>query len=118
MTKQRIVTEIGLGTDIRGRDYTKAACRALRDALWHNSLGIADIIDIDVDSMWVEVIIGVPNPNSVKTQEVLELLPHGKGNVSCIAGGLEIKKHGGEDATIMANAVAIVYLDIPEGFSI
>ena len=41
MAKQRMVLEIGMGTDIRGADPTKAACRALRDALWHNSLSIA-----------------------------------------------------------------------------
>ena len=35
------VLEIGMGTDIRGADYTKAAVRALRDALWHNSLNVA-----------------------------------------------------------------------------
>ena len=29
----RLVLEIGMGTDIRGTDYTKAAVRALRDAL-------------------------------------------------------------------------------------
>ena len=30
MTKKRMVLEIGMGTDIRGADPTKAACRALR----------------------------------------------------------------------------------------
>ena len=42
MTMKRVATEIGMGTDIRGADYTKAAVRALRDALWHNSLHVAD----------------------------------------------------------------------------
>ena len=51
MTRKRMVIEMGMGTDIRGKDYTKAACRALKDALWHNSLGIADIMGVDVDSM-------------------------------------------------------------------
>ena len=55
MTRKRMVIEMGMGTDIRGKDYTKAACRALKDALRHNSLGIADIIGVDVDSMWVDV---------------------------------------------------------------
>ena len=41
MAMKRMVLEIGMGTDIRGSDSTKAACRALRDALWHNSLSIA-----------------------------------------------------------------------------
>ena len=33
MTMKRMVIEFGMGTDIRGGDYTKAAVRALRDAL-------------------------------------------------------------------------------------
>jgi uncharacterized protein (TIGR02058 family) len=36
MALKRMVLEIGMGTDIRGADPTKAAVRALRDALWHN----------------------------------------------------------------------------------
>ena len=44
MTWKRVVTEIGMGTDIRGTDPTKAAVRALRDALWHNSLSAANAI--------------------------------------------------------------------------
>src|SRR5512134_1880534 len=60
MTMKRVVTEIGMGTDIRGADYTKAAVRALRDALWHNSLSIAAAIGKPTDSMVVEIHIGVP----------------------------------------------------------
>jgi uncharacterized protein (TIGR02058 family) len=41
MAKTRMALEIGMSTDIRGADPTTAACRALRDALWHNSLSIA-----------------------------------------------------------------------------
>ena len=44
MAWKRMVLEIGMGTDIRGGDSTKAAVRALRDALWHNSLGIAEVL--------------------------------------------------------------------------
>ena len=42
MAMKRMVLQIGMGTDIRGADYTKAAVRALRDALWHNSLSVAN----------------------------------------------------------------------------
>ncbi len=59
MAWKRVVTEMGMGTDIRGGDYTKAAVRALRDALWHNSLSVTRALRMDVDSMRVEVIIGV-----------------------------------------------------------
>ena len=115
MTRKRMVIEMGMGTDIRGKDYTKAACRALKDALWHNSLGIADIMGVDVDSMWVEVRIGIPQPEQVNVEEVLSILPHGTGQVSCVKGGLEIENTNRNDVTIIANAAAIVYLDAPEG---
>ena len=36
MPMKRVVLEIGMGTDIRGAEPTKAAVRALKDALWHN----------------------------------------------------------------------------------
>ena len=118
MTRKRMVIEMGMGTDIRGKDYTKAACRALKDALWHNSLGIADIMGVDVDSMWVEVRIGIPQPEKVNVEEVLSILPHGTGQVSCVKGGLEIENTNRNDVTIIANAAAIVYLDTPEGNSL
>ena len=118
MAKKRVVIEIGIGTDIRGRDYTKAACRALKDALWHNSLGIADIVGVDVDSMWVEVSIGIPQPEKVNEAEVLSILPHGSGQVTCMQGGLEIENIKRNDYTIIANAAAVVYLDTPEGKSL
>ena len=118
MTRKRMVIEMGMGTDIRGKDYTKAACRALKDALWHNSLGIADIMGVNVDSMWVEVRIGIPQPEKVNVEEVLSILPHGTGQVSCVKGGLEIENTNRNDFTIIANAAAIVYLDAPEGNSL
>ena len=115
MTWKRIVLEIGMGTDIRGTDHTKAAVRALKDALWHNSLGIADVLGLPVDSMRVDIIIGVPRPDRVDTAQVLAVLPHGTGTVTCIEGGLEIPNPARADATLIANAAAVVYLDIPDG---
>ena len=70
MALKRMVLQIGMGTDIRGADYTKAAVRALRDALWHNSLSVADAVGLPVDSMQVEVTIGVPRPDRVDKEAV------------------------------------------------
>ena len=114
MAWKRMVLEIGMGTDIRGADYTKAAERALRDALWHNSLNIAAALGQDTDAMQVEVTIGVPHPERVNAQEVLAILPHGTGTVTVVDGGLEIPNDEGTNATLIANAAAVVWLDIPE----
>ena len=114
MSMKRVVVEIGMGTDIRGADYTKAAVRALRDALWHNSLNAAAALGKDTDSMEVEVLIGVPKPDLVDKAQVLAVLPHGTGTVTVIEGGLEILNEAGTGSTLMAHAAAEVFLDIDE----
>ena len=112
MTMKRMAIEIGMGTDIRGADYTKAAVRALRDALWHNSLNVADAIGKPTDSMVVEALIGVPKPERVDKAEVLKVLPHGTGTVKVFEGGLEIFNDAGTSSTVLAHAAAIVRLDV------
>ena len=113
MAWKRMVLQIGMGTDIRGVDYTKAAVRALRDALWHNSLSVADALGQPVDNMRVEVTIGVPKPDQVDKQAVLAVLPHGTGTVTVVEGGLEIPNDAGTGATVLAQAAAVVRLDVP-----
>jgi len=112
MAMKRVAVEFGMGTDIRGTDYTKAAVRALRDALWHNSLSVAKAVGVPTDSMVVEILIGVPRPERVDKAAVLAVLPHGTGTVAVVEGGLEIANDEGTDSTVIANAAAIVHLDI------
>ena len=112
MAARRMVVEFGMGTDIRGADYTKAAVRALRDALWHNSLNVAAALGMPADAMFVEVVIGVPKPERVDKAQVLAVLPHGTGSVDVVEGGLEVANDEGRSSTVMANAAAIVYLDV------
>ena len=112
MTLKRMVLQIGMGTDIRGDDDTKAAVRAVRDALWHNSLSIAGALGQPLESMHVEVTVGVPNPAAVDRAQVLAVLPYGKGNVSVVEGGLKITNDAGTDATLIANAAVVVHLDV------
>ena len=112
MTLKRMALEIGMGTDIHGADPTKAAVRALRDALWHNYLSVAEALGQPVDAMRVEVTIGVPRPALVDREAVLAVLPHGTGTVSVVEGGLEIPDDSGTDSTLIAHAAAVVKLDV------
>jgi len=113
MALKRMVVEIGMGTDIRGGEPTKAAVRALQDALWHNSLSVAGALGLPSDAMRVEVRIGVPRPHEVDRAAVLAVLPHGTGTVEVVEGGLEIPNEAGTDVTLIANAAAIVRLELP-----
>ena len=115
MAWTRMVMEIGMGTDIRGTEPTKAAVRALRDALWHNSLSITKAVGQDTDAMRIAVTIGVPDPGKVDTNEVLAVLPHGTGTCEVVDGVLKIPNDDGTDHTLIAHAAAVVYLDLPEG---
>ena len=112
MTKKRMVLEIGIGTDIRGAEPTKAACRAVRDALWHNSLSIAPALGHPREAMIVDIHVGVPRPELVDKAEVLAVLPYGKGSVTVVEGGLEIPNDAGTSSTMIANACVVVSLDI------
>lgn len=110
--RKRLVLEIGMGTDIRGGDCTKAAVRGLKDALWHNSLSIATAMGQPLEAMFVEVTVGVPRPETVDKQAILDVLPYGRGTVTVVEGGLEIKNDQGTDSTLIANVAAAVLLDV------
>jgi uncharacterized protein (TIGR02058 family) len=62
--------------------------------------------------MRVEIIIGVPEPDKVDREAVLAVLPHGTGTVEVVEGGLEIPNDAGTDSTVIANAAAVVRLDL------
>ena len=113
MAYRRMVLEIGMGTDIRGGDPTKAAVRALRDALWHNSLTVAGALGQATDAMRIDVTIGVPQAERVDKDAVLAVLPHGTGTVTVVEGGLSLPNEAGTDVTLIAHAAAVVRLDVP-----
>ena len=70
MSRKRIILEMGTGNDLYGEDYTKAACRAVQDALHHSSITLFRSLGIDRESMQVEVTIGVQKPDLVDTATV------------------------------------------------
>ncbi len=112
MPKKRLAIEMGMGTDLHGQDYTKAAVRALKDALWHNSLSIAPALGYPRESMVVEVEIGVAKPEQVDCDEVAKVLPYGSASVKAVPGGLDVLNDDATNTTVIANAAAVVYLDI------
>ncbi|PID46876.1 MAG: hypothetical protein CSB47_01980 [Proteobacteria bacterium] len=114
MAKKRMVVEMGMGTDLQGQDYTKAAVRALKDALWHNSLTIAPAFGFDKEQMIIEVTVGVAKPDQVDTEQLKAVLPYGQATVEVVAGGLDILADCGTKTTVLANVAVAVYLDFAE----
>lgn len=113
MPLKRVILEMGTGNDLHGGDYTKAAIRAVFDALHHSSLGITRAIGADIESMHVEVMVGVQQPDKVDTDAVKATLPHGKVTVNAVKGGIDVPDENSGDFAIIANAAIVVKLDLP-----
>ncbi len=107
-----MVMEVGMGVDLQGADYTKAAVRAVMDALRHNSLTVAPAFGVAKEDMKIEVSIGVAKPEAVDKEAVKAVFPYGKASVEVVEGGLDIVADCGTKVTVVANAAAVVYLDL------
>lgn len=114
MALKRMALEMGQGTDIRGADSTKAAERAVRDALWRNNLQIADALGQPRENMDIQVRIGAPRAETIDKAAVAAVFPYGKIEVLCEEGGLEIATPGRDDSTLLAHAAVVVRMDVPD----
>lgn len=109
----RILTEFGMGTSLRRRDYTQAACRAVRDALWRNSINAAELFGFAKEDMRILVEIGVQQPDAVDVTQVAAEFPYGQPEVVVRLGGLDIPRPEGiGNPTVMANVALSVSFDM------
>ena len=112
MTEKRIILEMGTGNDLYGMDYTKAACRAVQDALHHSSIVLFKSLSYDHSQMRVQVTIGVQEPDLVDIVRVCAELPRGRAEVTAVYGGLNV--HDAEQNTthVIASAAIEAFLPI------
>lgn len=113
MALKRIISEFGSGNDLHGGDYTKAAVRAVQDAIHHSSLSLIRSLAIDSRTMQVEVTIGVQQPDRVDAEAVRAALPHGEVRVRVVKGGLDVPDDTSRDVAVIAAAAVTVRLDLP-----
>jgi uncharacterized protein (TIGR02058 family) len=114
MTAKRIILELGSGNDLHGGDYTKAAVRAVHDALHHSSLTFIASLGLDSRKMQVEVTIGVQRPELVDRAAVQAALPHGVVTVTIVKGGLDVPQQREGDFAVIASAAIAVRLELPQ----
>jgi uncharacterized protein (TIGR02058 family) len=112
MSAPRVILEMGAGTDLHGQDYTKAALRAVNDALHHSSLTFLRNLDIDPESMQVKVTIGVQKPEAVDAATVRAAFPHGQITVNAVLGGLDVPDDERDDIAVIASAAIEVHVDL------
>ena len=109
---KRIILEMGTGNDLYGEDYTKAACRAVEDAIRHSSLILFRSLGFDHADMQVQVTIGVQHPEKVDAKLVAQKLPRGTASVRVVKGGLNVVDADNNSCTVVATAAVEAWLDI------
>lgn len=113
MTLKRVILEMGTGNDLHGGDYTKAAIRAVEDAIHHSSLTMIRTLGVERDTVRVDVTIGVQRPDRVDAEAVKAKLPVGQVTVSVVEGGLDVPDEEANDIAVIASAAVAVRLDLP-----
>jgi len=115
---KRFLVEFAMGTDLHGQDVTKAACKAIRNAISNCCLcGISDCLGVeDLDNhMHIHVKLGSPNPDGIDVEKVKAELPLGTVDVECVQGGMQceglhVDEFGEGDRITMVIAALTVYI--------
>ena len=90
-----LVVQIGKGVDLRGQDATKAASRAIRDAIGSNALpGLPSILEVMPGRLSILVKLGLPaGVGPVDEDAIKSLFPAGEIAVEVVSGGLLTPLH-------------------------
>lgn len=89
--QQILFIETGTGIDVHGQDITKAATRAVQDAIHYNSMpGIErSLPDQRLENMRVNVKLALPlDHDKLDVQAVKAMIPYGEVTVEVINGGM------------------------------
>lgn len=107
---QRVIIEMGMGNDLHGMDYQKAARRAIEDAIRHSTLPIFQSIDLPHTEMRVQVTVAVQEPDKIDADALKSGLPRGSATVSVVQGGLNIPNDETGDTAVVATASVEAFL--------
>lgn len=116
MTSKRFIVELGVGIDLHGVDVTKAACRAVRDAIGRSCLcGLVEILGkTRLQDVQVDILIACPFPDRVDLEAVQAEVPIGVKTARAELGGMQtsglcVKEFGEDcDTIVVANAAVTV----------
>lgn len=93
---KRFVIEFGIGTDFHGQSVTRAASKAVKDAVSRSCLsGLEEVLGYSLEEMnekvLLKITIAVSRPNEVDKNAIRAYLPIGQTEIEIITGGLKVK---------------------------
>ncbi|NNK16581.1 MAG: hypothetical protein HKP51_06725 [Sulfitobacter sp.] len=112
----RVIIEMGMGNDLHGMDYTKAAARAIEDAFRHSSLPVFAVTGLKHDEMRVQVTVGVHEPDKLDLEALTAKLPRGRATVTAVQGGLNVSSGG--ETIVIAQASVEAFLPPQSGWTL
>ncbi len=119
MIGKRFIVEIGTGIDLHGEDVTKAACRAVDNAISKSCLcGLLEILKLkDLGDVRVDILVASPRPKDVDLDQVKAVVPIGRKTALVTEGGMTaqgicVDQFAPEcDQILVANAAVTVSVD-------
>ncbi|MDR1486900.1 MAG: Lin0512 family protein [Deltaproteobacteria bacterium] len=121
MNLKRFIVEFGTGADLHGQDVTKAAKRAIKDAVSHSCLcGLMDIFNFDhPDRMYIRLKVAAPHPERLDLQEIRKAVPFGQVEIEVVEGGMEteglnVPSLGAGDRIVIVVASLTVLVDLDQ----
>ena len=108
---RRVIAELAIGTDLHGEDHTKAAIRAVDEALRRSTLTFFSALGIDHRDMRVEAVVGAQKPEAIDCEAVAARLPRGIGSARAVHGGLDVETGRGRLVTVSVAVIATLAVE-------
>lgn len=115
MTEHRAIIEMGMGTDLHGQDYAKAANRAIEHATRHATLALFRTAGIDKATARIVVTVGVQKPEAVRADALVAAAKLGATEVRVTHGGLDVTDPATGATQVVASAAVEVFLPDQSG---
>ncbi len=109
---RRIILEMGTGNAPHSGDYTKAAKRAVEDAMRHSSLILFRSLELDPGTMQVELILAAQEPDKIDLEAVAATMPYGRVTPKAVKGGLNVVDETTGYRCVIVNAGVVVRLPL------
>lgn len=117
---KRFIIEIGMGVDLHGMNQTKAAQKAIKNAMSNNTLiGLSEVVNFDpsIHELSLKIKVATPNPKTINLEELKKAVPTTDNiEFEVVEGGLMEEgtksDHPNEtEMIVVVNAAITVYIN-------